>query len=68
MGALSRERSEIDLWRKTEQRVRDSLELCELGDASMRAELEHERRTGCAMDGARRLGAGGRSGGPRRLA
>ncbi len=42
MGALSRDRDEIELWRKTEQRVRDSLELCELGDASMHAELERE--------------------------
>ncbi len=42
MGALARERDEIELWRKTEQRVRDTLELCELGDTSMRAELERE--------------------------
>ena len=42
MGALSRDRDEIELWRKTEQRVRDSLELCGLGDASMHAELERE--------------------------
>jgi peptide chain release factor 2 len=42
MAALSRERDEIALWRKTEQRLKDSLELCALGDASMRAELERE--------------------------
>ncbi len=42
MGALARERDEIELWRKTDQRVRDTLELCELGDTSMRAELERE--------------------------
>jgi peptide chain release factor 2 len=42
MGTLSRVRDEIELWRKTERRITDSLELCSLGDASMRAELEHE--------------------------
>jgi peptide chain release factor 2 len=42
MGALSRVRDEIELWRKTDQRIKDSLELCGLDDASMRAELEHE--------------------------
>ena len=42
MGTLARERDEIDLWRKTEQRIRDTLELCQLDDATMRAELERE--------------------------
>jgi peptide chain release factor 2 len=42
MGELSRVRDELELWRKTDQRVKDSLELCELDDASMHAELEHE--------------------------
>ncbi len=42
METLSRTRDEIDLWRQTEQRIKDALELCSLGDASMRADLEHE--------------------------
>ncbi len=42
METLSRTRDEIELWRKTEQRIKDSLELCGLGDASLRADLEHE--------------------------
>ena len=42
MGALSRTRDEIELWRKTEQRIKDTLELSGLGDDSMRADLEHE--------------------------
>jgi peptide chain release factor 2 len=42
MGAMSRVRDELELWRQTEQRIKDSRELCELDDASMRGELERE--------------------------
>lgn len=42
MRALSQVREEIDSWRQAEQGIRDALELAEMGDPSMRAELEAE--------------------------
>jgi peptide chain release factor 2 len=42
MRALSQIRGEINLWRETEQSIRDSLELAGLGDTSLRPELEAE--------------------------
>ncbi len=45
MGALARVRDEVTLWRSTEQRIRDTQELAELGDPAMRADLEKEVET-----------------------
>ena len=42
MQQISSLRAEVDAWRKLEARIADGLELAELGDESLRAELEIE--------------------------
>ncbi len=42
MKKISTIRQELDVWRNLEQRITDAKELAELGDESLRLELEPE--------------------------